>query len=453
MKQRILSLLLLFFVMMFNNGLAQQSLQKVYVVNEGNFGQGSASITAYNMSDGSTSTNAFYKKNGVLLGDVAQSSTIINDKLYILVYGSNRIFVTDKNTLALDKTISYDIGKEKGPRKMIAVNSNKAYVTNLDSKNVSVVDLTNNSVAGSIDLGSGPEDIGISNAKAYVALSDLGQGDSVAVIDTQTDKVIKKLKVGDNPVDVAVDDQGRVWVVCVGNYGYDSQGNYDPRLVSYGKVVVINSIDDTIIKTIDVGGHPGDIALLPSSNRAYYNDGGIVSIDMKTLTALGDTLVSGSYYAMNVSHDDQTSQLFVADPADYVSSGTVTSYDLSTTLPQKVMSFSAGIIPGSFGFVYTGTPLAVQSSTNKPNSFTLLQNYPNPFNPMTTIRYNLSGSGTVVLSVYSITGRLVSRLVDGRQSEGEHSVRFDASLLSSGIYFYRLQFNGYMRIRKMTLMK
>jgi|GEM_PF-2406584 len=455
MKQRILPIIVLFCVSILTNASAQQTLQKVYVVNEGNFGQGNASITAYNLSDGTgtTTTNAFYKKNGLLLGDVAQSSTIINDKIYVLVYGNSRIFVADRNTLALDKTISYDAGKEKGPRQMVAVGSNKAYVTNLDSKNISIIDLTTNGLTGSIKLTSGPEGIAVSNGKAYAALNDLGEGDSLAVIDTQKDKVIKKIKVGDNPVDVAADNQGRVWVVCVGNYGYDSQGNYDPNLVTYGKIVVINSSDDTITKTIDVGGHPGDIALLPSLNRAYYNNGGIVSIDMKNLTALSDTLVKGSYYAMDVARDDQKPQLFVADAADYISSGTVINYDLTTTLPQKVTSFSAGIIPGAFGFVYSGSPLAVEPSTSKPETFALMQNYPNPFNPTTTIRYRLSGSGNVELSVYNITGSLVSKLVDTRQSEGEHSVRFDASKLSSGIYFYWLQFNGQTHIKKMILIK
>ncbi|HKI44355.1 MAG TPA: DUF5074 domain-containing protein [Balneolales bacterium] len=453
MKQRILPLVLLGLLFIPYVVAAQQALQNVYVINEGNYGQANASVTTYDVSNGTTVGNAFYKKNKVLLGDVAQSSAVINGDLYILVYGSSKIVVTDKSTLSLVKTINYDTNKEKGPRQMVAVNSSKAYVTNLDSKNISVVDLANNAITSTIPLGSGPEGIVISNGKAYVALSNLGQGDSVAVIDAKTDQMIRKLKVADNPVDVAVDNQGRVWVVCVGNYGYDSKGNYNPSLETFGKIEVIDSSNDSIIKTIDVGGHPGDIALLPSMDRAYYNDGGIVSIDMKTLTTLGDTLVSGAYYSMDVAHDDQTPQLFVADAADYVSSGTIYRYDLTSSMPKRISSFSAGIIPGSFQFLYTGTPLAIEPSDHKPETFTLLQNYPNPFNPTTTIRYHLNGDGQVELNVYSVTGRLVSHLVDEAQTAGEHAIRFDASSLSSGIYFYRLRFDGQIRIRKMVLIK
>lgn len=453
MKHRIQSLLFFSLLLISSCAAAQQTLKEVYVINEGDYTQGNASITAFNPSDGSTVSNAFYKQNNMLLGDVAQSAEVINNKLYILVYGSNRIFVTDENTLTLEKTINYDTNKEKGPRQIVDVGNSKAYVTNLDSKNISVIDLSNNTITGTIALGAGPEGVGVSNGKAYVALSDLGQGDSVAVIDTKTDQVTTKLKVGDNPVDVAVDDQGRVWVVCVGNYGYDSKGNYNPNLETFGKIVIIDSSNDTIVKTIDVGGHPGDIALLPSAGKAYYNDNGIVSIDMKTLTAQTDTLVTGTYYAMDVAQDDSKPQLYVADAGDYISAGTVTSYDLTTAMPQKITTFSAGLIPGSFGFIYSGTSLAVEPTGQKPGTFTLSQNYPNPFNPTTTIDYHLDGSGQVELSVYSITGRLVSRLIDERQAAGEHSVRFNASSLSSGIYFYRLRFEGKTRIRKMILIK
>ncbi len=453
MKQTILLLFLAGLIIRSVPVQAQQTLKKVYVVNEGNFGQANASITAYNPSDGTVVMNAFYKENGELLGNVAQSSVVIGDRMYTLIYGNSKIFVTDSNTLKLEAAISLDKSNGKGPRQMVAAADGKAYVTNEDSKNVSVIDLSDNEVTKTIPLGSGPEGIGVSNHKAYVALNDLGQGDSVAVIDVESDKVIKKLKVEDNPVDISVDNQGRVWVVCVGNFGYDSQGNYNANLETFGKIVVIDGKDDSIIKTIDVGGHPGDIALMPSMNKAYYNDNGIVSIDMKTLTADGDTLVKGSFYAMDVAHDEQTPQLFVADAADYVSAGSVTRYDLTTKMPTKLAQFSAGIIPGGFQFIYSGSSTPIERTKQEPDEFTLSQNFPNPFNPSTVIRYHLGVSGRVELNIYNITGQLVDRLVSQTQAAGDHLVRFSASRLSSGVYFYRLKAGGKVLVKKMLLMK
>ncbi len=74
-----------------------------------------------------------------------------------------------------------------------------------------------------------------------------------------------------------------------------------------------------------------------------------------------------------------------------------------------------------------------------PKAFALLQNYPNPFNPSTTIKYELPRASQVNLSVYDVLGRQVSVLVNERRNAGVHEVKFDASGLSSGMYFYRLQ--------------
>jgi hypothetical protein len=88
-----------------------------------------------------------------------------------------------------------------------------------------------------------------------------------------------------------------------------------------------------------------------------------------------------------------------------------------------------------------------------PDGFVLDQNYPNPFNPSTTISYSIPTSADVALSVVDLTGRVVSRMEMPRQSAGTHSVQFDASNLSSGVYVYRLEAAGNVQSRKFTLIK
>ena len=88
-----------------------------------------------------------------------------------------------------------------------------------------------------------------------------------------------------------------------------------------------------------------------------------------------------------------------------------------------------------------------------PAEFTLSQNYPNPFNPVTKIDFRLPVDGKVKLSVYDISGKLVSVLANGFKTAGYHSVEFNGTNYSSGIYFYRLEAEKFSKVLKMTLIK
>jgi hypothetical protein len=90
----------------------------------------------------------------------------------------------------------------------------------------------------------------------------------------------------------------------------------------------------------------------------------------------------------------------------------------------------------------------------EPTSFALLQNYPNPFNPSTAISFQLSAVSNVALKVYDVLGREVATLIHNREmDEGMHEVQFDASGLTSGVYFYRLQAGEFSATKKLLLMK
>ncbi|MBU1064794.1 T9SS type A sorting domain-containing protein, partial [bacterium] len=96
-----------------------------------------------------------------------------------------------------------------------------------------------------------------------------------------------------------------------------------------------------------------------------------------------------------------------------------------------------------------GETSAIHSEIQKiPEQFSLSQNYPNPFNPITTIRYQLPESGNVKLQVFDLTGRLIQTLVDEKKQAGEYIVTWNAQNVSSGIYFYRIQTEGFMSVKK-----
>lgn len=86
-----------------------------------------------------------------------------------------------------------------------------------------------------------------------------------------------------------------------------------------------------------------------------------------------------------------------------------------------------------------------------PSMYALEQNYPNPFNPSTTIRYGLPVRAQVVLTVFNILGQLVATLVQGEEDAGYHEVRFEATGLSSGVYFYQLKAGEFVQTKKLLL--
>ncbi len=89
-----------------------------------------------------------------------------------------------------------------------------------------------------------------------------------------------------------------------------------------------------------------------------------------------------------------------------------------------------------------------------PSGISLEQNYPNPFNPQTAIGFSLLAVGNVTLKVYDVLGQEVATLLNNEiLDEGEHEVQFDASRLSSGVYYYRLSIGAFTEVKKMVLMK
>ena len=104
-------------------------------------------------------------------------------------------------------------------------------------------------------------------------------------------------------------------------------------------------------------------------------------------------------------------------------------------------------------FLFHTRPITIPAAV-----LSLYQNKPNPFNPVTTIKYNLSARGCVVLDVYDVSGRMIKRLVDDEQAKGPHNVIWNGkdsagNMVSSGVYFYILKTENDQKSRKMVLLK
>ena len=111
-------------------------------------------------------------------------------------------------------------------------------------------------------------------------------------------------------------------------------------------------------------------------------------------------------------------------------------------------------------FTFTRTSATSVPGHSVPSTFALQQNYPNPFNPLTTIEYSVGASSgqpsavsRIRLVVYNLLGQEVATLVHQAQAPGTYTVQFNAAVLSSGIYFYRLEAGDFVATRRLVLLK
>ncbi|RPI17620.1 MAG: T9SS C-terminal target domain-containing protein [Ignavibacteriae bacterium] len=117
----------------------------------------------------------------------------------------------------------------------------------------------------------------------------------------------------------------------------------------------------------------------------------------------------------------------------------------------NLMKGISGIINDNPGSGHNFTLNVNNDITEK--TFSLAQNYPNPFNPSTNIKFDIAKEGMVKLNVYDISGNLVSTVVNENYNAGSYSINFNASSLSSGVYFYKLETADFTAIKKMILVK
>jgi hypothetical protein len=125
---------------------------------------------------------------------------------------------------------------------------------------------------------------------------------------------------------------------------------------------------------------------------------------------------------------------------------------------RRLLTIPPGV-GGTFSVTYeSAIPSFVASSSpvSLPAKFELAQNYPNPFNPTTTIRFAVPAGNIhvrTVLKIYDMLGREVATLADGDKEAGTYQVTFDASSLTSGVYFYRMSAGNFSETKKMILLR
>ncbi|HNZ42520.1 MAG TPA: hypothetical protein PKN41_04185 [Bacteroidales bacterium] len=306
----------------------------VFIVNEGNFQWSNASVTYYNFSDQEYQEDIFQIVNNRPLGDVAQSITVYQGKAYIVVNNSNKIEVVNISNFASCGVISGFVS----PRYFVPVSPAKAYVSDLYSNQISIVDLNTNQISGTITVNGSTEEMLYHEGTLFATNT---RTDKLYFINTLTDAVSDSLQLGFASNSLVLDKNDKLWVMCAG----DANNSVNASLHR------INIGQKTVEQTYPLGS-PLDIwdkiAINATKDTVYYMYHGIYRLPVSSAALPGAVFIpegNSVFYGLAVNPYSNT--IVVADAVDYVQKGKVNYYSASGAL---LGTINAGVLPSDFYF-------------------------------------------------------------------------------------------------------
>jgi len=315
--------------------ISNTSSTDVLIINEGTFGWTNASISLYNKENNNVNQNVFKNaNNGTNLGDVAQSFLQINDKGYIVVNNSNKIEVVNIS----DFTSLATITGFNSPRYMLKINDSKAYVTDLYSKSIQIVNLNSNTISGNISVQGWTEQLVLLNDTAYVC--DM-TNNNILIINTLTDVLVDSIKVGISPNSLVIDKNNQLWVMCSGGFNEEN-----------ARLMQINPTNRNVVQTLtfsNINHSPSSLSINSNKDQLYFINNSVYQMNISSNSLPSIPIITNSgniFYGLGI--DPSNNDIYVADAIDYVQNGMVFRYSVSGSL---IHQFTAGIIPGNFWFI------------------------------------------------------------------------------------------------------
>lgn len=299
----------------------------IYVLNEGGFQKGNASIDAYNPESKQIQSGRFFQKNNRPLGDVLQSVQNWNNQLCWVVNNSGKIEITDAK-LGSVATIT----GMTSPRYM-AILSNKAYVTDLFSNYIWVVDLSAASIIDSIAVSGWTEGIATDNA-GQVWFTRPSSA-FIYKIDPSSNGITDSIEVSAGAYELVKDEAGNFWVLCSGN----STNSIKPALCS-----VNPSTKEVGWRSDFDGEYPSKLRF--NAGNVYFLMGGKVYVKKDAgnkLEMLSEEISSA--YGLGI--DPMTKEIYVSDAKDFNMASEVHVYNAAGQLKN---SFSTGVATNGFLF-------------------------------------------------------------------------------------------------------
>lgn len=318
------------------------SASGLFIINEGNFQYGNASLSYYDPSTGSVENEVFFRANGTKLGDTAQSMSIYGNKGWIVVNNSSTVFAIDLDSFK----ILGQIPNLTSPRYICFISDEKAYVSQIWDNRIAIVNPTTFRITGYITvpdmtMESGSTEQMVRYGK-YVYCTCWSYQNSIIKIDTETDRVVDRLTVGIQPASLVIDRNNKLWTITDGGYEGSPFGYEAPALYR------IDAETFTIEHRFRFrrGDTPSELQLNGSRDRLYWINDDIWDMDVSSERLPVRPLLKSRgtrYYGLSVN--PVNGEIYVADAIDYQQQGVICRYGTDGNL---IDEFYVGVSPSAF---------------------------------------------------------------------------------------------------------
>jgi len=314
----------------------------VYILNEGDFADPEgARLSLYDIDRDTVYRDVYEGSNGgTHLGNLGDDLKILDDRIYILMSGSENLSEINLADHTLLRGVSFP---GSSPHDLLIDPArNRAYVTRLFSSSVLVLDFGMLTAIDTIIVGANPQEMLLINDYLFICNSGYGSDRTVSVIHVQDNSIDSTLILSDGPTEAVLASDGRVWVSCSGNaFGFP------PTL---GKVYMINpatlAIEDSVLFQENLwgaiaSGVDGNVYVLGVDG----DFGGPVHRITPSTRLVTEDFIPGTFYAMGV--DPVTGDLYLSDARGFASDGEVSIFESDGTYRAR---FTAQKGPGAFAF-------------------------------------------------------------------------------------------------------
>lgn len=298
----------------------------MWILNEGTFNWGNASLTFLDEA-GVIHQNVFVDANEIPLGDVAQSLVQIDSSVFVVVNNSGTIYKLNLKTGKVE-------GQLEGltsPRYILPIDNNKVYISDLYSSTLYIVNPNTLTITGEIVTEGWTEEMILVGNEAWV--TKMGT-DQILLIDTQMDVIVDSIPVGREPNSLVEDVDGDIWVLCSGGIEEEI-----PQLVRVNQW--FRAVEESF-EFSSIQENPNRLKISEDGEYIYYLHEDLFRMGIRdTNLAASPFIEAGQRTLYNFSLEEPF--LWVTDAADFVQTGSLLRYDITTGDLQTV--FDAGIIP------------------------------------------------------------------------------------------------------------